>query len=220
VGTQVPKRQKVRSRGRIEVNSGRCSKPPAGWSARARPVGPSPLGGVPSKPPLITDPPCAGLKRGIVLRSVRGFKSTCAVDAAQRDLPDFTGLLDQEVGRADGPEVPGGHGQNRQHWTVKMKGQGADSTDRPTALDNSTGWTTTRVRRLKCNGRVDPAHASPCGIHRLPRHRWYSRYSATDIRSLRDADCLCALFLPTLGPSGTRSFRRSFLGPYSVSPKR
>jgi len=66
---------------------------PLDWRTK-RPVGPSPLGEVPSKPPLTTDPPCAGLKRGFVLRSVRGFKSTRAVDAAQPDLPDFTGLLD------------------------------------------------------------------------------------------------------------------------------
>ena len=84
---------------------------PLDWRTK-RPVGPSPLRDVLSKPRLTTDPLCAGLQRGNALRSVRGFKSTCAVDAAQPDLPDFTGLLDQEVGRADGPEVPGAHGQN------------------------------------------------------------------------------------------------------------
>jgi len=42
-GTQAPKRQKVRSRGRIEANSGRSSKPPVGWNARARHGLPSPL---------------------------------------------------------------------------------------------------------------------------------------------------------------------------------
>jgi len=78
LGTQAPKRQKVRSRGRIEVNGGRSSKPPAGCNARAQHGRPSPLGDVPSKPRLTTDSSCAGLKRGNVLRLVRGFKLTRA----------------------------------------------------------------------------------------------------------------------------------------------
>jgi len=47
-----------------------------------------------------------------MLCSVAGFNSTSAVDAAKPNLPDFTGLLDQEVDRADGPAIPGAHGQN------------------------------------------------------------------------------------------------------------
>jgi len=74
-----------------------------------------------------------------------------------------------------------------------------------------------RVRRTeynprKRNGRVDPAamlHRAEFTVYRgifaSPKH------SVTDITSLRDADCLGVLFLPTLGPYGTRFFWCLFL---------
>ena len=70
------------------------------------------------------------------------------------------------------------------------------------SLALGASWGTTRVSRLKCKGRVDPAQATPCAIHRLPRNSLHARdippptlrpygtrigcFVSTDIGSLRD----------------------------------